>query len=89
MTENFISGLQWRQKSVDSVNDNYHPLPQLTIYSDACANGWGATCGNHSTKGNWSKEESSLHIKLLEMAAVFFAAQFMQQHYQRHQYILG
>ena len=28
-------------KSVDSVNDICHPLPQLTIYSDACPNGWG------------------------------------------------
>ena len=61
------------QKSADSVSDIYHPLPQLTIYSDACPNGWGAACGKHSTGGNWSKEESSLHINVLEMAAAFFA----------------
>ena len=73
LTENFISELQWRQKSVNSVNDIYHPLPQLTIYSDACPNGWGIACGKHSTGGNWSKEESSLHINVLEMAAAFFA----------------
>ena len=41
LTENCISELQWWQKSVDSVNDIYHPLPQLTIYSDACPNGLG------------------------------------------------
>ena len=41
LTENCIIELQWWQKSVDSVNDIYHPLPQLTIYSDACPNGLG------------------------------------------------
>ena len=41
LTENRISELQWWQKSVDSVNDIYHTLPQLTISSDACPNGWG------------------------------------------------
>ena len=73
LTEICISELQWWQKSVDSVNDIYHPLPQLKIYSDASRNGWGAACGKHSTGGNWSKEESSLHINVLEMAAAFFA----------------
>ena len=66
LTENCISELQWWQKSVHSVNDIYHPLPQLTLYSDACLNGWGAACGKHSTGGNWSKDESSLHINVLE-----------------------
>ena len=73
LTQNCISELQWWHTSVDSVNDIYHPLPQLTIYSDACPNGWGAACGKHSTGGNWTKEESSLHINVLEMAAAFFA----------------
>ena len=41
LTQNCISELQWWHTSVDSVNDIYHPLPQLTIYSDACPNGWG------------------------------------------------
>ena len=41
LTQNCISELQWWHKSVDSVNDIYHPLPQPTICSDACPNGWG------------------------------------------------
>ena len=89
MTKNCIRKLRWWQKSVDSVNDIYHSLIQLTIYSDACSNGWGAACGKHSTVGNWSKEESSLHINVLEMAAASYAVKFMQQNYQRLQYILG
>ena len=32
VTENCISELQWWQKSVDSVNDIYYLLPQLTMY---------------------------------------------------------
>ena len=32
-----------------------------------------AACGKHSTWGNWSMEESSLHINVLEMAAALFA----------------
>ena len=47
LTQNCISELQWWHKSVDSVNGIYHPLSQLTIYSDACAIGWGAACGKH------------------------------------------
>ena len=41
-----------------------------------CMSKWlgaGAASGKHSTGGNWSKEESSLHINMLEMAAAFFA----------------
>ena len=73
MTEYCISELQWWQKSFDSVNNIYYPLPQLTMYSGASPNGWGAACGKHSTGGSWTKEESSLHINVLEMAAAFFA----------------
>ena len=72
LTENCISELQWWQKKCfNLVNDIYHPLP--TIYSDACPNDRGATCGKQSTGGNWTKEESYWHINTLEMAAAFFA----------------
>ena len=37
--------LQWWKKSVDSVNDIYHSLPQLTVYSDACPNNCGGGGG--------------------------------------------
>ena len=73
LTENCISELQWWQKRINSVNDIYHLLPQLTRYLDPCQNGSGAACGKHSTGGNWSKEKSALHINVLEMAAAFFA----------------
>ena len=57
LTENCISELQWWQKSVVSVNDIYHPLPQLTIYSDACPNGWGVG-------GAATLSETSVHLRV-------------------------
>ena len=65
LTENCISELPWWQKSVDSVIDIYHTLLQLTIYSYACPNGWGAACGKHLTGGSWSKDESFWNINAL------------------------
>ena len=40
-----------------------------------CPNDWGGgtACGKHSTWGNWTKEELSLHINVLEVAVDFFA----------------
>ena len=43
------------------------------IYSDTCPTGWGATCGNLSTGGNWSIVESQKHINYLEMLAALLA----------------
>ena len=71
-TENCISELQWWQKSVNSVSDIYHVSSANKLFR--CLSKWlGAACGKHSTGGNWSREESSLHISVLETAAVFFA----------------
>ena len=73
LAENCISELQLWRKRVDSRDDINHPLPQLTLYSDACPNGWEAASRKHSSGINWSKEESSLHINVLEKAAAYFA----------------
>ncbi|KYN23503.1 hypothetical protein ALC57_04087, partial [Trachymyrmex cornetzi] len=43
------------------------------IFSDASLTGWGASCGERSTHGWWSSEDSSLHINALELNAAFFA----------------
>ena len=76
LTQNCISELQWWHKSVDSVNDIYHLSPQLTIYSDACRNGWGLLV--ESTQlGETGWQLPSLLYKV------------MQQYCQRLQYILG
>ena len=43
----------------------------MVITSDASKMGWGATFGNLSTNGRWSKQESDLHINVLELNATF------------------
>ena len=54
-----------------------HPPPatEMVITSDASKMGWGATFGNLSTNGRWSKQESDLHINVLELKATFLAIQ--------------
>ena len=49
------------------------PTPDLRLYSDASRAGWGAHLLDQSVSGVWSHQESSLHINLLEMKAMFLA----------------
>ena len=51
------------------------PTPDLRLYSDASRSGWGAHLLDRSVSGIWSNQESSLHINLLEMKALFLALQ--------------
>ena len=47
--------------------------PSLIIESDASKEGWGATVKNGiPTGGRWTREESVLHINVLELTAAFF-----------------
>ena len=49
------------------------PAPVLRLYSNASRAGWGAHLLDQSASGVWSHQESSLHINLLEMKALFLA----------------
>ena len=49
------------------------PTPDLRLYSDASRASWGAHLLDQSVSGVWSHQESSLHISLLEMKALFLA----------------
>ena len=48
------------------------PVPQLTVTTDACPQGWGGFLQKPRVllQGSWSKEESALHINVLELRAV-------------------
>lgn len=48
--------------------------PQLELFADACLTGWGATIGNFSTGGHWTKEELN-HINYLELKAILLGLQ--------------
>ena len=51
------------------------PAPDLRLYLDASRSGWGAHLLDRSVSGVWSQEETSSHINLLEMKALFLALQ--------------
>ena len=52
--------------------------PELRLYSDASRSGWGAHLLDQSASGLWSDQETSLHINILEMKALFLALQTFQ-----------
>ena len=54
------------------------PTLDLRLYSDESRSGWGAHLLDRSVSGIWSNQESSLHINLLEMKALFLALQSFQ-----------
>ena len=49
------------------------PPPELRLYSDASRSGWGAHLLDQSASGLWLVQETSLHINILEMEALFLA----------------
>ena len=46
---------------------------QVTFYTDASVQGWGAHCAHMITQGLWSIQQSKLHINVLELKAVLLA----------------
>ena len=69
--------LQWWITNIKRVNGSpiHPPATEMVITSDASKMGWGATFGNLSTNGRWSKQESDLHINVLELKATLLAIQ--------------
>ena len=49
------------------------PDPTLRIFTDASTQGWGAHCQGDTFQGRWTRDETQLHINLLEMRAVRLA----------------
>ena len=61
------------------------PPPQEELFTDASNRGWGARMGPLSAVGLWSEAQSSSHINLLELEAVFLALQqFLPSAQGRH-----
>ena len=55
------------------------PPPELRLYWDASRSGWGAHLLDQSASGLWSNQETSLHINILEMKALFLALQAFRE----------
>lgn len=66
--------LQWWIKNLSSQKRHInHGNPDYVITTDASLVGWGAECIGEQIQGRWLVEESSKHINVLELKAVYFA----------------
>ena len=69
--------LKWWINNLETNNGRpiHLDLPEMTIESDASNTGWGACWNNQRTGGQWSFQESQLHINAKELLAAFLALQ--------------
>ncbi|MCG7869237.1 MAG: hypothetical protein JAY74_23055 [Candidatus Thiodiazotropha taylori] len=63
----------WNGKSIISAG------PDLTLTSDASKKGWGAALGTKRAQGLWTREETGLHINVLELKGALFALRTFAQ----------
>ena len=64
--------LQWWVTHVSNSFNYIHPnCPVVVMNTDASNDGWGAVSGGVSTGGHWNSDETSFHINVLELKAVF------------------
>jgi hypothetical protein len=64
---NLVCGLPWRE-----------PQPSVMLTTDASMKAWGAHMGDLKVQGTWSSVQSTWHINILEMLAVFKALKAFQ-----------
>jgi ribonuclease HI len=58
------------------------PHPQVTVYTDASMEGWGACLEESTISGLWNLEQSKEHINLLELRAVVLGLEHFLQKVQ-------
>lgn len=65
--------VHWWSKNILS---SFKPInvspPSVVIQTDASLSGWGCVHNSTTTGGPWSPKESTLHINILELKAVYF-----------------
>ena len=74
-TEAISAHLDWWQNPANVMKgSDLHPKDHsIQLFTDASNKGWGAHLEQSSTPGLWSPQEKGLHIKVLELKAVFLA----------------
>ena len=65
--------LWWMENITSSEKHIEIVQPDVTIFTDASEEGWGASMGNVTTGGRWTYEESQSHINVLELKAIYFS----------------
>ena len=61
----------WRDNILDAIA-SLHPTPEvdLTIFTDASNEGWGASTNDQTINGRRNESEKLLHINELELLAI-------------------
>ena len=61
----------------------------LTSFTDASTQGWGAHMGDYKISGNWTRSDRKLHFNCLKLKAVIFALQHWAPLLQSHQVMIA
>ena len=70
----------WIENVLSQYTCLIRPPPEHYLSSDASKLMWGAVLREAKTGGNWSEDESKLHINVKEMTASFFALRSLCLH---------
>ena len=75
LNQTSLQEIEWWISNLHSTNGTSIVLPtaKIVIQTDASIKGWGAHCLGQSVGGQWTSQESSQHINLLELKAVHLA----------------
>lgn len=77
----------WRDNVADAIATFAISNPDMSMSTDACSYGWGAACEGVRTGGQFSSEESLLHINVKELLACSFGLRSFFQN-TSHSHIL-
>ena len=58
--------------------------PQITVFTDASTEGWGAHVGEATAGGRWSTQEKEDHINVLELRAILLGLQSLCEGKGKH-----
>ena len=73
LSMNAKNDLNWWIENIETSFKNITcQPPTITVFSDSSKTGWGGIYGDLSTGGNWSLEESKIHINVLELIAAYY-----------------
>jgi hypothetical protein len=72
LSEDSRQDLKWWALHIDTASCPVsHGGPDIILQSDASLTGWGGVHASNKTGGNWSTQESTMHINQLEILAAF------------------
>ena len=75
----------WIDNTATAFNVIEQTDPVITLTSDASKTGWGCTCKQVRSGGEWLPEEREFHINYLELKAAWFALKcFVEQVKGKH-----